>query len=89
MNNLSLGEILTWNSPLTYFFLSVIVVAFLSVRAVFNVNQIMRENGIQLSYNFFGSYYNNWLKWTSTHETKTGILIFLLVLSAIILAIKF
>lgn len=86
-NNLSLSEVLTWSSPLTYFFMLILFIALLSIRAIMNVNQIMRENGMQLS--LFGNYYSDCLKWTSKHETKTGILMLLIVLLGIICAVKF
>lgn len=88
-SNVYLGDVLTLSSPLTYFFGVILLVILISVREIITTTRILKGEGIQLSYSLFGNPFANIFKWTSVHQTKTGVIMILIVLSGIIMAIRF
>lgn len=86
-NIISLSDMITWSNPLTYLFITILFVLFKSIRLVIHANQVLRESGIQLSYSLFGNPSGDLLKWTASHETKTGVILILIVILGIIIAI--
>ncbi|MBL7892743.1 MAG: hypothetical protein JNL63_08935 [Bacteroidia bacterium] len=87
-NTISLSDMITWSNPLTYLFITILFVLFKSIRLVIHANHVLREGGIQLSYNLFGNRSGNLLKWTAMHETKTGVIMILVVILGVIIAIS-
>lgn len=88
-NIISISDMITWSNPLTYLFITILFVLFKSIRLVIHTNQVLRESGIQLSYSLFSNRSGNLLKWTALHETKTGVILILIVLLGIIVTIRF
>lgn len=87
--NILLNDVLTWSNPLTYFFIMVLFVMLRSVRIIINANRILKDGGVELSYNLFGNRFANMFRWTSVHQTKTGVIMILIVLLGIIAALRF
>lgn len=88
-NNIFLSGLLSWSSPLTYLFLTIVSIVFISIRVVVNANQFLKEHGGQLSFNLFSNRYNRFFKWTAMHQTQTGIVIMVVLVVGIMWAIKF
>ena len=88
-NSTTLAELLSWNNPLAYFIVLLIAICVICAVSIIKINRIMTEQGIQFSYDIFGSNIRNILKWTSKHETKTGILMFIIIVLGVIAAVNF
>lgn len=87
LNHTILIEILNWNDPLTYLYLIVLLVGIASVNVILNASHFLKEAGMELKISIFN--FSSFLRWASTHERKLGIIMFVIILSGIIWAIRF
>lgn len=86
---MSLLGTLTLSNPLTYFILFVIAMIVISVQVLSEANRVLKEEGVVVEKGALGASVSRMLKWSSAHETKVGIVIFLVLAAGVILAVNF
>lgn len=84
----AISQTLTWSSPLTFLFILVLGFTFKSVYEILKIRKVLKNQGIEVRYNLFGSYFNGCLKWTAAHEAKTAVIIGVILLTGVLLAVQ-
>lgn len=87
ISTIFLSGFASWDNPVTYLAILVILVLFLSARFLISANRILKQEGIEmtnviLKYNFGGI-----LKWSSAHPKRVSVILLIIVLIGIILAL--
>lgn len=76
-----LASVFSWTNPMTYVFLFLIVMVLITLRILMQAHKILEEElGVFRISSPFSQSFDGLLKWTSSHQVKTLVLLLSLVL---------
>lgn len=87
ISTIFLSGFASWDNPITYLALFVLLVVFLSARFLISANRILKQEGIEITDVIFKNNFGGLLKWSSAYPTRVSVILVLIVLLGIIWAL--
>lgn len=73
-----------WNNPITYLFVFILLIIFLSVHTVQFASRVLKEEDIKTTHFMLNNNFGRLFKWLTTYQTHFGIQLFIIILLGII-----